>query len=389
MKIVETILDTATLNKRLVELSKQHGGAWVFSIMPFSHETRFYQYKSPSKVPDHFYDLTRGIGAYPEGRIGYKGKMVGFTKAAIIREQQRGWGDNPKRRTDMRNPLTPREYKRRITDAETEVERGKHLVKTDPHKAEEHAYWALGILEHLDKELPASISFEKRGVISSLRRMAQIIIDRADYLQGKKVKRNPYGRNAMKSSGKRPISTKAISIRPISIGRISDVAELLNLPTSDDFQEDWWESISTMSYEAMSQADEEDIEEAGGEDEYRMEIEEELTNELYDHYKSAIEFVLEDILNDVDAKYEQVKGRYQIVPQVDWRAVAREVMEIINGIGIVYAGQDVEEFLEISAYTNYRDLVKAHLGYLKRRPSVYGGPSLESLYYGQMEYVRL
>ena len=108
----------------------------------------------------------------------------------------------------MHNPLTAREYQRRITSAETEIAHAERLLESDPHAAEEHAYTTLGILKHLDKEFPISTSTEKKEIITKLRNMARIIINRADYLQGRPVKRNPYRRNTMKSSDKRPSKTK-------------------------------------------------------------------------------------------------------------------------------------------------------------------------------------
>jgi hypothetical protein len=91
-KKVEQIHDTAQLHNRLVELSIKEGGAWTFSIMPFSHEVHFYGAASPSKLPDSFLESTRGHGDYPHGRIGYKGKIIVFSEKAYIREQNRGIG---------------------------------------------------------------------------------------------------------------------------------------------------------------------------------------------------------------------------------------------------------------------------------------------------------
>lgn len=91
-KKIEEIRDTAQLHKRLKELSLKEGGAWAFVIMPFSHEVHFVGAESPSKLSDGLLDATRGNGEYPEGRIGYKGEIIGFSKAARIREQNRGIG---------------------------------------------------------------------------------------------------------------------------------------------------------------------------------------------------------------------------------------------------------------------------------------------------------
>lgn len=93
-KKIEHIRDTEQLHKRLIELSLKEGGAWTFSIMPFSHEVHFYGAASPSKLPDSFLESTRKLGFYPRGRIGYKGKIIGFSEKAFIREQNRGIGSD-------------------------------------------------------------------------------------------------------------------------------------------------------------------------------------------------------------------------------------------------------------------------------------------------------
>ncbi len=82
--IVKEIRDTGHLLKTLKDLSLREGGCWAFSILPFSHTTKFYKYSNPSSVPDDLHDIT-------SNRLGYKGKIVPFTKAARHREQQRGY----------------------------------------------------------------------------------------------------------------------------------------------------------------------------------------------------------------------------------------------------------------------------------------------------------
>jgi hypothetical protein len=91
-KKVEQIKDTAQLHKRLKELSVKEGGAWSFDIMPFSNEVHFYRADSPSKLPDYLYESTTGFGNHPDGRIGYKGEIIGFSKSVKAREQNRGIG---------------------------------------------------------------------------------------------------------------------------------------------------------------------------------------------------------------------------------------------------------------------------------------------------------
>jgi len=88
----EQITDTNQLHDRLKELSLKEGGAWSFSITPFSHEVVFVRAGVPSGIPDQYLEFTRGCGEYPRGRIGHKGKIIGFSEAVWIREQNRGVG---------------------------------------------------------------------------------------------------------------------------------------------------------------------------------------------------------------------------------------------------------------------------------------------------------
>ena len=89
MKATRELKETGTteeaLDARLIELSITEGGAWIADVMPFSKRVTFKQYPSPSQVPDHYHDLTMNT-------MAYKGQLRGFTKAAKIREQNRGIG---------------------------------------------------------------------------------------------------------------------------------------------------------------------------------------------------------------------------------------------------------------------------------------------------------
>ena len=80
-----------TVKAELIRRSLQ-GGAWVFVPEPFSPEIQdkdFKQYRSPSAIPDNVIDIS-----WPrteDARIGWQGKLVPFSTAARIREQNRGY----------------------------------------------------------------------------------------------------------------------------------------------------------------------------------------------------------------------------------------------------------------------------------------------------------
>lgn len=84
-EITREITDETELKSTLIGLSNNEGGAWVFSVKPFSHTVTFAQFKNPSSVPDHFQDVT-------ENTMAHNGKIRGFTKAAETRERNRGLG---------------------------------------------------------------------------------------------------------------------------------------------------------------------------------------------------------------------------------------------------------------------------------------------------------
>ena len=84
---MKEIKSTATtqieIEGEIATLSLRHGGAWVYSVKPFTNAVTYTQYKCPSDVPDRCYDMA-------DNQIGWEGHIVPFTKAARIREQNRG-----------------------------------------------------------------------------------------------------------------------------------------------------------------------------------------------------------------------------------------------------------------------------------------------------------
>ena len=83
MEIKTTADSQEQIENQIALLSIKHKGAWVYSVKPFTHEVAYTQYKFPSAVPDSCYDSA-------DGKIGWKGRVIPFTQAARIREQNRG-----------------------------------------------------------------------------------------------------------------------------------------------------------------------------------------------------------------------------------------------------------------------------------------------------------
>ena len=76
------------VHQELVRLSNG-GGAWVAENEVFSSEYNFRRYTSPSRVPDY---LMESPDPFYTPRIGWKGRLVDWTSAAKIREQNRACG---------------------------------------------------------------------------------------------------------------------------------------------------------------------------------------------------------------------------------------------------------------------------------------------------------
>jgi hypothetical protein len=92
MKVAtETFAGAEALALYLIERSKADRGAFLGVVRPFSHTTDIHRFDNPSKCPDHLIDLAAQL---PDENhcIAFRGRLRGFTKAAQIREQNRGLG---------------------------------------------------------------------------------------------------------------------------------------------------------------------------------------------------------------------------------------------------------------------------------------------------------
>ncbi len=70
----------------LLKRSRELDGAWVASVLPFGGETRLYRFPNRSSIPDAFLGQT----GMQERGVAIAGKFVPWTKAQIVREQNRG-----------------------------------------------------------------------------------------------------------------------------------------------------------------------------------------------------------------------------------------------------------------------------------------------------------
>lgn len=80
-----------SIEAELVSRSVEQGGAWIaVRSGAFSSTIEYRRFASPCRVPDCLQDFC--LPVLSRYRVGYKGKLVNFTLAAIIREQNRGIG---------------------------------------------------------------------------------------------------------------------------------------------------------------------------------------------------------------------------------------------------------------------------------------------------------
>ena len=113
------------------------------------------------------------------------------------------------------NPLTGVEVRAILDIAQQNVDIAADLLNTDPHDAEEYAYIALGNIQRIAEAVsPISYISELRGIANAIYRMAWIIIDEADRLQGRipggKRKTLPPKRNPLCTPNKKRKKKKNI-----------------------------------------------------------------------------------------------------------------------------------------------------------------------------------
>lgn len=162
---------------------------------------------------------------------------------------------------------------------------------------------------------------------------------------------------------------------------IDQLAKLLDLPD--------WERVDEMNqqhYWEMSR---------GAEDEEaQMEAEREAQDDVYAKWYDAVEHAATKLLDEhglelqpagkwhpstyTKTRAERRPHQMKIVPSKSWDDAANNLRETINGVGDFHFN-NLREFLASGPYTA-RQAVLSHLGYLKRHPHVYGGPSPRQMY---------
>ena len=92
---------------------------------------------------------------------------------------------------------------------------------------------------------------------------------------------------------------------------------------------------------------------------------------------SAIETFFGHVGLDLIPKDEH-DWEFGIEPAVSWEDSLKDIIQIINGIGMFYVSS-VPEFLEVNCCEDAREAVLTHLHYIASYSSVYGGASPSAL----------
>lgn len=117
-------------------------------------------------------------------------------------------------------------------------------------------------------------------------------------------------------------------------------------------------------------------------DERVMAAQEQVESELFDQYNGALQAAAERALADHGMLLVPRSGPrswdFDVVPEKNWRDVARKVLETINGVGY-FSFSSLQDFLDSGPYTP-REAVAEHLHYIKRYPEVYGTTSYRRIF---------
>jgi hypothetical protein len=169
---------------------------------------------------------------------------------------------------------------------------------------------------------------------------------------------------------------------------IDQLAQLFDLPAFDDIDElnrDHVMEAGSAAYNSAREDDEDasesDLEAAR--EKAEMRAQDEIYNSWYDAVEGATSSLFEQHHLELEptGKEGTEKRRYnfKIVPKKTWLDSAEKIRQTADGVGSVYVGNDVKEFLSLGPWTA-RQAVLEHLGVITSYPSVYGSTSAQRLY---------
>ena len=72
------------------DMSQSDSAAFVVVARVFSNVCDVFRFTSPSRIPDSFVD--RVVGDSRTNAVAFRGRLQGFTRSTIIRDQNRSFG---------------------------------------------------------------------------------------------------------------------------------------------------------------------------------------------------------------------------------------------------------------------------------------------------------
>ena len=169
---------------------------------------------------------------------------------------------------------------------------------------------------------------------------------------------------------------------------LDQLAELFMLPDFERIAEMNSDNTYTESMyaynEAIKDGDSEDAAE-----EKQIEAQQDAESELYRKWAGGVLHAAETLfgkhgleltaIKAKNAKRGDVSFEYKIHPTKSWDAAAEQIRVTIDGVGSIYVGINLHEFLDSGPWTA-RQAVLEHLRWMSQYPSVYGSTSAHRLY---------
>jgi hypothetical protein len=99
---------------------------------------------------------------------------------------------------------------------------------------------------------------------------------------------------------------------------------------------------------------------------------------IWEEYIDAVEDAFSTLMGHLDLAVKRIYpkggvGAFVVTPKRSWKDSAKEVVELINGVGY-FEFPSVKALLDSGPYTP-REAVIEHIGYAKDYSRIYGGPS--------------
>lgn len=99
---------------------------------------------------------------------------------------------------------------------------------------------------------------------------------------------------------------------------------------------------------------------------------ESVAQELFGQYKLRVTIPTRKMGRGRTRQEVRLLDKIRVEPAETWREAAREIVTLINGVGIFHFAS-LAEFLDSGPYSPCEAVMK-HLHWIKRHPDLYGGP---------------